>query len=78
MKIGQEAYVVFPVYCKVTVVNVDSEKIYVKFCEEIMEFDKATKVGWANSNMAKILYENIDEVKQIQKTFHLMNNTKLL
>ena len=67
MKIGQEVYVVMPTYGKATVVNIDSENIYVKLFGRTIAFDKVTKVGDSYPNLIEILCENIDEVKQTQK-----------
>ena len=67
MKVGQEVYVVIPTYSKVTVVNIDSENIYVNLYGKTIAFDKVTKVGESYPNIIEILCENIDEVKQTQE-----------
>lgn len=63
MKIGQEVYVVQPVYSKVTVVDIDEENIYVNFFGQVFAFDKTTKF---DSNRLGVLCEDIDDVKLIQ------------
>ena len=63
MKIGQEVYLVQPVYSKVTVVDIDEESIYVNFFGQVFAFDKITKF---DSNRLGVLCEDLDDVKQIQ------------
>lgn len=78
MKIGQEVYVVQPVYSKTTVVNVDEENIYVDFFGQVFAFDKTTKFAESCSNKLGILCANLDDVKRIQNHLFDTNNTKLL
>lgn len=63
MKIGQEVYVVQPVYSKVTIVDIDEDNVYVDFFGQVFAFDKTTKFDF---NRLGVLCENLHDVRRIQ------------